>query len=196
MKKQILLGCFLLLCLLCGFVTALLAYQNESQLIQTSDQIVYGKIVDVKSAWNGQKTHIETTAQILVNDSLKNNHASNISPGNTILVSVTGGTIGNYTEMVEDTPTLIKDTDAIFFLKKKDENTYSVINLYSVTNGKIGESTPSGTSNDIAAFKQKITALEQGNTQGQTTTTQKAGMSWAPFIATIGILSLIRKNKR
>lgn len=192
MKNHILLGCVILLCLLCGFGNALMVYQNESQLIQASDQIVYGKIVDLKSAWNTQKTHIVTTAQVLVNDTLKNTGTSVISPGSIIPVSVPGGTVGNESEWVEDTPILNKDTEAVFFLKKSND-TYSVVRLYEVINGKIGESSSSTAPNDIAAFKLKINAIEQG-IPVQTTTTPKAGMSYAPVVVLVGILFLFWKT--
>ncbi|MCK9593181.1 MAG: hypothetical protein M0Q91_14350 [Methanoregula sp.] len=195
-KKQILLGVFLLLYLLCGFGSALTIYQNESQIIQTSDLIVYGKIVNVKSAWNTQNTHIETTAEVLVNDTLKNSSASIISPGSTIFVTVLGGAVGNISEQVEDTPVLTANTEMIFFLKKISIDSYSVMNLYGVINGKIGESTSSSTPNNVAAFKQKIAAIGQGNTSGPTTTTQKSGIVYAPVMAIISILFLFRKTGR
>ena len=194
MKKHMLLGTILMLCLLCGFGTALTVYQNESQLIQTSDQIVYGKIVDVKSAWNIQKTHIETTAQVLVNDTLKNSGTSIISPGSTILVTVAGGTVGNESEWVEDTPMLIKDTEAVFFLKKLTDDSYSAVKLYEVINGKIGESTSASTPNDIATFKQKITAIQNNDTA--IPTTQKAGLIYTPVIAIIGFVILFHKRRK
>ncbi len=179
MKKQLFMACFLLLCLLSGVGSALTVYQNESQLIQTSDVIVYGKIIGIQSAWNAQKTHIETTAQVLLNDTLKNSGSSNLSSGSTIQVHVLGGTVDNLSEQVEDTPVLLMDTEAIFFLKKMSDETYSVVRLYGVKNGKIGESSPHGL-NDIATFKQKIMDIGQASTGSQTTMTQKAGMSYAP----------------
>lgn len=196
MRKQIFLGLFLLLSFLCGVVSAATVYQNESQLIQTSDLIVYGKIVEVKSAWNSQNTHIETTAQVLVNDTLKNSGPSVISPGSTIGVTELGGTIGNITEEVEDTPIFMTNTEAVFFLKKMDDKPYYLIKLYEVTNGNIGESTSPGTSNNIAAYKQKIATLMQGNSTSPTTTTKKAGLLYAPLMVIIGILLFFRKIER
>ncbi len=72
---------FVLLCLICGCANAAVIYQNDSQLILNSDQIVHGKIVAVTSAWNPQKTHIETTAQILVDESFVTSNNSTITPG-------------------------------------------------------------------------------------------------------------------
>ena len=82
MKTSSVVICIILLCFLCGFGNALMIYQNDTQLIRTSDQIVYGKIVDVKSAWNPQKTHIETTAYILVDEAFITNNNESINPGN------------------------------------------------------------------------------------------------------------------
>ncbi len=82
--------CFILLCLLCGFCNALMIYQNDTQLIRTSDQIVYGKIVDVKSVWNAQKTHIETTAQVLVDEAFVQSNNLGINSGTTVPVTVLG----------------------------------------------------------------------------------------------------------
>jgi len=201
MKKQIFWVYFLFLCLLCGVGSALTVYQNESQLIQTSDLIVYGKIVEVKSGWNGQKTHIETIAQVLVNDTLKNNDNTTSISGNTILISVLGGTVGNDSEWVEDMPILIKDIAAIFFLKKGSDGKYSVLKISSIINGSIKNPKSPLSENDIAEFKQKITAVLQYNASSTTLritsipTTQKAGTIYAPFTAAVGIL-ILYQNRR
>jgi hypothetical protein len=202
MKKQIFLVNFLFLCLLCGAGSALTVYQNESQLIQTSDLIVYGKIVDVKSGWNAQKTHIETIAQVLVNDTLKNNDKTTSITGNTIFIYVLGGTVGNDSEWVEDMPILIKDTEAIFFLKKGSDGKYSVLKISSIINGSIKNPKSPLSENEIAEFKQKITAVLQYNASSTTLpvtaipTTQKAGMIYAPVLAAIGILILYQNRRK
>jgi len=202
MKKQIFLVNFLFLCLLCGAGSALTLYQNESQLIQTSDLIVYGKIVDVKSGWNAQNTHIETIAQVLVNDTLKNNDNMTSITGNTILISVLGGTVGNDSEWVEDMPILIKDIAAIFFLKRGSDGKYSVLKISSIINGSIKNPKSLLSENDIAEFKQKITTVLQYNASSTTLpvtaipTTQKAGMIYAPVVAAIGILILYQNRRK
>jgi hypothetical protein len=202
MKKQIFLVNFLFLCLLCGAGSALTVYQNESQLIQTSDLIVYGKIVDVKSGWNAQNTHIETIAQVLVNDTLKNNDNMTSITGNTILISVLGGTVGNDSEWVEDMPILIKDIAAIFFLKRGSDGKYSVLKISSIINGSIKNPKSLLSENDIAEFKQKITTVLQYNASSTTLpvtaipTTQKAGMIYSPVVAAIGILILYQNRRK
>jgi hypothetical protein len=190
MKISLIVICLIILCFLCGFGSALTVYQNESQLIQTTDLIVYGKIVDVKSAWNAQKTHIETSADVMVNETLKNINNTIINQGSTITVSVFGGTIGNTTEWVEDTPVLIQNTDAIFFLKRMSNDTYSVVKLYYVIKGKMSDSTLPSLSTDIVAIKQEIIEIQKGNASGpgtSVTMTPKAESAYFPVIAMISI---------
>jgi hypothetical protein len=148
----------------------------------------------VKSAWNAGKTHIETTGQVLVNDTLKNSNIPLISSGTTINITVIGGTVDNITEQVEDTPVLMVDTEAVFFLNKIRNDTYSVVKLYEVTNGKIGESTSPSATNDVAAFKQKITAILNNDTA--IPTTKKAGLLYAPVIAIIGFVILVLRRRK
>ncbi len=202
MRKQIFFGFLLFLCFFCGFGNALTVYQNESQLIQLSDLIVYGKIVDVTSAWNAQKTHIETIAQVLVNDTLKNNNKTAIISGNAIVISALGGTVGNESEWIEDMPILINDTSAIFFLKKGNEGKYSVLAISSRVNGSNPNPKSLLSENDIAEFKQKISTVLQNNENSTTLpdttvpTTPKAGIIVVPVIAVIGTLILYHKRRR
>lgn len=179
---------FILLSLLCGFGNALKIYQNETQLIRTSDQIVYGKIVEVKSAWNAQNTHIETTAQVLVNDMLKNSDNTTNNTGTILSISVLGGVVGNDSEWVEDMPILINNTEGIFFLKKGSDGKNSVLQISAENNN--------------AAFKQKISTVLQNKDSSTTIpitampTTKKAGLIGAPFIVILGgvILMQIRRK--
>ena len=203
MKKHVFLGCIVLLCLLCGFGNAIMIPQNLSELTLGSDAIVYGKIVDVKSQWNADKTNIETTAQILVNDVFASSDKS-ISPGNTISVTVRGGTVGNVSQWVEDTPVFIPNVDVIVFLKKTDAGKYALYGLTQglipVINGQIGYSKPGTTQapgNDVNSFKQDINAILQGIAGTKTTetipTTRQTPLMFAPVITAIAAVLLFRK---
>ena len=177
MKIHIFLICILFFCLVCGTVSAISAYQNESYAMQASDLVVQGKIVDVKSAWNAQKTHIVTIAQVQVSDTLKNTDSARNLIGSTVEVSVLGGTVGNETESVEDMPTLMKDTSAIFFLKKGSDGQYSVLKISSNENVKGSKSFPTNL---------PVTAI---------TTTPKAGTLFLSVTAALGIV-MFYQNKR
>jgi len=165
---------------------------------------VYGKIAEVTSTWNAQKTHIETTGQVIVHEALKSKDNSAGITGNTLIIYVLGGTVGNESEWVEDMPILINDTAAIFFLKKGDNGKYSVLRISSVINQSSGNPKSPISENDIAEFKQKIVAVLQNNTTPTTLpgtampTTQKAGMIYAPGVAVtvMGILILGRKRRK
>jgi len=169
MKTSSVVVFLFLLSLLCGCGQALMIYQNESQLILTSDQIVYGKIVDVKSAWNVQHTHIETTAQILVDEAFIKSDAATISSGTTIPVSVLGGTVGDTYEWVEDMPVFVPNTDVFVYLKTTNNEKYTINGLnkgiYSVSKVKSGsiKNYPSSSSvSDVQVFKERIIKTLQG----------------------------------
>jgi hypothetical protein len=212
-KSNIALFCLFLFSFLCGFGNAILQSQNLSELTIGSDAIIYGKIVDVKSLWNPQKTHIVTTAQVKVNDVFYSSDKS-IVPGSTISVSVLGGTVGNDTEWVEDTPVFIPNVEVILFLKKTENENYTVYGhtpgLVTVINGTIRYSKP-GTSQagiDIDKYKQDIQSILQNAGIQKTTTTSpaptmttetipatpKAPVVFAPVISVIAVIFLLRKH--
>ena len=178
MEKKIFLAYFLFFCLLCGTVSAISAYQNESYAMQASDLVVQGKIVDAKSAWNAQKTHIVTIAQVQVTDSLKNTDSARNLIGSTVEVSVLGGTVGNETEWVEDMPTLIKDTNAIFFLKKGNDGQYSVLKISGNENAKGTKSFPTTL---------PVTAIP---------TTPKAGTLFLSVAAALGVVMFYQNRRK
>jgi hypothetical protein len=160
---------FILLSLLCGFGNAIMIYQNESQLILTSDQIVFGKIVEVKSAWNTQNTHIETTAQILVDEAFVTSDTANISSGTTIPVTVLGGKVGDTYEWVEDMPVFVSDSDVFVYLKTTNNEKFTINGLnkgiYSVSKVKsasITNVTSSSSASDVQLIKERITKTLQG----------------------------------
>ena len=151
-----------LLSLLCGFCHALMTDQNESQLILTSDQIVYGKIVDVKSAWNARNTHIETTAYIMVEEAFVTNDRDTISSDTTIPVTVLGGTVGDTYEWVEDMPVFIPDTEVFVYLKRTGTGNYTVNGLYEgIYTVNFDQQSPSP-ANDARRIKEVITKTLQG----------------------------------
>jgi len=168
MKTFSIVICIIFLSLICGFGNALMLYQNDSQLILTSDQIVYGKIVDAQSAWNTQKTHIETTAQILVEEVFVKSDTS-ISSGSTVLVTVLGGTVGDVTELVEDTPVFVPNTNAFVYLNKRSNAKYSVNGLsqgvHTIINAEMGklEAIKSlSSASNVEKFKERINKTLEG----------------------------------
>ena len=157
-----------MLSLLCSIGQALMIPQSDTELIRASDQIVYGKIISVNSQWNPLKTHIETTAQVLVADAFKKSDTS-VRPGSTVPVTVLGGTVGDVTEWVEDMPVFVPDTDAFVYLSKRNDRKYSVYGLYqgvhTVNNDKLGKPQTiksSSSASDVEKIKEKIRKTLQG----------------------------------
>ncbi|MDO9325355.1 MAG: PKD domain-containing protein [Methanoregula sp.] len=168
MKNYISVVCVIvMLCLLIGFGQALMIPQSDTELIRASDEIVYGEIVSVSSQWNAQKTHIETTAQILVADAFKND--TGVRSGSTVPVTIRGGTVDDVTEWVEDMPVFVPDTDVFIYLNKKSDGEYSVCGLYqgvhTVNSNKLGkpQTTKSSSSvSDVEKIKENIRKTLQG----------------------------------
>ena len=169
MRNYVSLVCIIvMLSLLCSIGQALMIPQSDTELIRASDQIVYGKIISVKSQWNPLKTHIETTAQVLVADAFKKSDTS-VGPGSTVPVTVLGGTVGDVTEWVEDMPIFVPDTDAFVYLSKRSDGKYSVYGLYqgvhTVNNNKLGKTQTtksSSSASDVEKIKVKINKILQG----------------------------------
>jgi hypothetical protein len=122
--------CFLILMsFLCGSGNALMVYQNQTDLIHSSDSIIYGKIVSTQSQWNPDRTGITTTVHIQVADSLKTSNNSDITAGSTVPLSIPGGTVGDTTEWVEDMPVFLQGSNAFVYLIKTQTGQYAVNGL-------------------------------------------------------------------
>ena len=170
MKLSSVTICLVLLCFLCGWGNALMIYENESQLIRNSDQIVYGRIVDIKSAWNAQKTHIETTAQVLVDEAFVKSDNTSIFAGTTIPVTVLGGTVGDLSEWVEDMPVFELNSDTFIYLEKTNSGKFTVHGLYKGIHPVVSDNTgslkdlktSSSSASAIAQFKEEINQTLRG----------------------------------
>ncbi|MFA5414691.1 MAG: PKD domain-containing protein, partial [Methanoregula sp.] len=146
------------------------------EYIQGSDEIIYGKILSTSSQWNADRTHIETTAQIQVADAFKNTDKG-VSSGSIVPVTVRGGTVGDVTEWVEDTPVFVPNTDVFVTLGKSSDGKYSVYGLdhgIHIVNidkkGKSQTTSHSSSANEVEIIKGRINEiLEGGSTQNTST---------------------------
>jgi hypothetical protein len=168
MKKFVLLICIILLAMMCGSANALVIPQNLSSLVLGSDIIVYGKIVSVEGMWDAQHTHIETRAQVQTSEILKKPEGMTVPERGSITVTVPGGTVGNQTDWVEDTPVFSNGTEAFMFLKKTSTESYTLYaqGYYPTSNGPVLPSEPgkmSTSAGDISAFRQQVIAILQKN---------------------------------
>lgn len=85
-----------------------------SKVVDASENIVIGKVVDEQCFWNDASTNIYTKYTIEVEQSLHSKH-------NVMYVTIEGGTIGDVSFEVFGLPKLVSQSEGIFFLKK-DQN--------------------------------------------------------------------------
>ena len=90
---------YLFLCFLFAMpVEALRSRTNWAERVNLSEKIVRGEVISVKSYWNSERTRIYTTATILVDEHIKGNGSREVT------ITVPGGTVGEDTHWVSDTP--------------------------------------------------------------------------------------------
>jgi PKD repeat protein len=153
---------FLAIVFSAGSASALMTERNLSGLASGSDAIVIGTVETVISGWNPDQTHIVTTVQFAVNESLKGNVTG------TIPLSFYGGTVGDTTEWSEDSPVLslgelagiflTNDTDAPWKLKGLTRGVYPLIPDSEA--GAVGKKSRMGLS--AAEFREMVAAALMG----------------------------------
>src|SRR3989338_5167717 len=107
-----------------------------SRLVQESDAIVIGEVVD-KESRQGPDICISTYVTIQIEQTLKGTLQE------TVLVEIPGGKVRDICLMVSDTPEFEKDEQALVFLKQKKPGVYIVRGLFqgkfTIKNGIILE---------------------------------------------------------
>ncbi len=98
LSGAILLAFSLLGLLIAMPVHALRLKTNWAQRVNLSENIIRGQVVEVKSYWNPERTIIYTDVTIAIDEHIKGNGL------NQVTITVPGGTVGNDTLWVSDTP--------------------------------------------------------------------------------------------
>ena len=96
-----------------GGAQALMLEMSLEELTDGADSIVVGTVVSTSSHWNAERTGIYTEVVISVEDSLKGPAGKN-----TITVIVEGGTVGDITQWVSDTPVFEAGERIVLFLEE------------------------------------------------------------------------------
>jgi hypothetical protein len=78
--------------------------------VTLSEKIVRGRVIDMKSHWNRQKTLIHTDVTVLVDEYLKGGGPREI------VIKVPGGTVDDQTQSVSDTPQFVIGDEYVIFL--------------------------------------------------------------------------------
>jgi len=82
-----------------------------------SEKILRGRVVDLKSEWNQEKTLIYTLVKIRVDEYIKGRGL------NAVVLKVPGGTVEGQTHAVSDTPQFSPGNDYVVFLESSGQVT-------------------------------------------------------------------------
>lgn len=95
-----------------------------STLVEKSQYILKGKVIDIESQWNPAKTMIQTDVHVQIINKLKGT-----IPDNTIVVRLPGGHVGHRSIFVEGAPGFQADETVLLFLNKSSTD---YLNLFSI----------------------------------------------------------------
>lgn len=97
-----------------------------------SEKIFRGRVVDLKSEWNQEKTLIYTLVKIRVDEYIKGEGL------NEVVLKVPGGTVEGQTHVVSDTPQFSQDNNYVVFLESSGQVTGGPDGIY-LLKGEKGE---------------------------------------------------------
>jgi len=99
------------------------------QLVQQAELIFHGTVTDVKSVWEGEggQRHIDTYVTFQVADTVKGN------AGSSYTIRMLGGTVGDETMMVTDTPKFSVGDREILFV---EHNFDQFVPLVGISHGR------------------------------------------------------------
>jgi len=112
------------------------------QLVQQAELIFQGTVSDVRSVWEGEgaQRHIDTYVTFQIADSVKGN------PGASYTIRILGGTVGDETMEVTDTPKFkVGDRDILFVEHNNDQ----FVPLVGINNGRFHVQRDEQTGRDI-----------------------------------------------
>lgn len=89
---------------------------DESELVASSQAVVQGKVLDVRSYWNEDRTAIVSEARVLVEDLITGEAPS------VVVVKTFGGQVGDYAIVAHGFPTFEAGADVVLFLAADGED--------------------------------------------------------------------------
>src|SRR3954451_5177005 len=81
------------------------------EMVQGSQLVVHGRVVDVRSQQTGDRRSIETLVTVAVTEALKGR------PGDSVSFRLPGGEVGRYRRVVVGVPRFTAGDDVIVFLR-------------------------------------------------------------------------------
>jgi hypothetical protein len=95
---------------------------NDQQLVGLSTLIVEGRVVEMRSEWNANRTQIHTLVTLQVNQTLKGTKSTTGS----LTVRMLGGRVGDIVQQLVDAPTFSIDEEVIVFFERDPSNPVSI----------------------------------------------------------------------
>jgi hypothetical protein len=112
------------------------------QLVQQAELIFQGTVTDVRSVWEGEgaQRHIDTYVTLQIGENVKGN------AGSSYTIRILGGTVGDETMEVTDTPKFkVGDSDILFVEHNNDQ----FVPLVGINNGRFHVKRDEQTGRDI-----------------------------------------------
>ena len=113
-----------------------------NQLVQQAELIFQGTVTDVRSIWEGEgaQRHIDTYITFQIGENVKGN------AGSSYTIRILGGTVGDETMEVTDTPKFkVGDSDILFVEHNNDQ----FVPLVGINNGRFHVQRDEQTGRDI-----------------------------------------------
>ncbi len=111
---------------LAGRIEALRLKTNWGERVELSEKIVRGQVVAVECYWNCEKNNIFTDVTLLVDEYLKGDGPRKM------IIKIPGGTVGDKTQQVSDTPQFRVGDDDIIFLESSGQVTGGPDGVYAL----------------------------------------------------------------
>jgi hypothetical protein len=113
-------------------VEALRLKTNWAQRVDLSEKVFRGQVVQVKSYWNPEKTRIYTDVTVSIDEHIKGDGLSEIT------ITIPGGTVGDDTQWVSDTPQFEGGDYAVILLESSARVTGGPDGVYSLQKQMVG----------------------------------------------------------
>lgn len=126
-----------------GFLTTqgstLVVKKSIEELTYEADFILIGKVKDMESRWNKEKTLIYTYVTVSVTKYIK--RILEMKEPKEITVKILGGQVGDITLKVSDTPEFMEGEEVFLFLRLKELPIFRVAGLfqgkYTIEEGRV-----------------------------------------------------------
>jgi hypothetical protein len=115
-RSRSLIALFFTTCAFLVQTTAQVRSLETAELTRQADVVVVGRVSDVRSAWNREKTRIQTTATVAVDQVVKGNAGAG-----SIAIITPGGEVDGVGEYYSHMARFRKDEEVVVFARKDSE---------------------------------------------------------------------------